>query len=121
MPSEPEDTRLAEIARRLQAFVAERDWSQFHSPKNLAMALTGEVGELVEHFQWLTQEQSRQLGEDQAGAVRAELADVQIYLLLLAQNLDMDLLGAVEDKLAKNAEKYPAHRARGSSRKYTEL
>lgn len=121
MPMEEQDTRLDEIAQQLEAFVAERDWDQFHSPKNLAMALTGEVGELVEHFQWLTEEQSRQLAEGDSAAVREELADVQIYLLLLARNLDVDLLGAVKDKLAKNAEKYPAHRARGNSRKYTEL
>lgn len=118
---EPEDTRLAEISKQLEDFVEERDWSQFHSPKNLAMALTGEVGELVEHFQWLTEEQSRQLAEEESAAVRAELADVQIYLLLLAQKLDVDPLAAVEDKLAKNAEKYPAHRAKGSNKKYTEL
>ena len=121
MATEQQDTRLAEIAKQLEEFVTERDWDQFHSPKNLAMALTGEVGELVEHFQWLTEEQSRQLGEEEAAAVREELADVQIYLLLLARKLDVDLLGAVEDKLAKNAEKYPAHRARGNSKKYTEL
>ncbi len=120
MSMEPEGTRLAAISKRLENFVAERDWSQFHSPKNLAMALTGEVGELVEHFQWLTEEQSRQLGEKELAAVREELADVQIYLLL-ARKLDVDLLGAVEDKLAKNAEKYPVHRARGNSKKYTEL
>lgn len=112
---------LEELASRLEAFVEERDWAQFHSPKNLAMALAGEVGELIEHFQWLTEEQSRELSGEAREAVREEIADVQIYLLLLARKLDVDLVQAASDKLEANARKYPADKARGSARKYTDL
>lgn len=112
---------LEDLALRLEVFVEERDWAQFHSPKNLAMALSGEVGELIEHFQWLTEEQSRELSDKAREAVRAEIADVQIYLLLLARKLDMDLLQAANDKLEANAQKYPSDKARGSARKYTDL
>lgn len=112
---------LEDLALRLEVFVEERDWAQFHSPKNLAMALGGEVGELIEHFQWLTEEQSLDLSDKAREAVRAELADVQIYLLLLARKLNMDLLQAANDKLEANARKYPADKARGNARKYTDL
>lgn len=112
---------LEDLALRLEVFVEERDWAQFHSPKNLAMALGGEVGELIEHFQWLTEEQSRDLSDKAREAVRAELADVQIYLLLLARKLNMDLLQAANDKLEANARKYPLDKARGNARKYTDL
>ncbi len=113
--------QLEDLASRLEVFVEERDWAQFHSPKNLAMALVGEVGELIEHFQWLTEEQSRDLPDKAREAVREELADVQIYLLLLARKLDVDLLQAANDKLEANARKYPAAKARGNARKYTDL
>jgi dCTP diphosphatase len=113
--------QLEGLASRLEVFVGERDWAQFHSPKNLAMALVGEVGELIEHFQWLTEEQSRDLPDKAREAVREELADVQIYLLLLARKLDVDLLQAANDKLEANARKYPAAKARGNARKYTDL
>ena len=109
------------IKTKLRAFVKDRDWDQFHSPKNLAMALVGEVGELVEHFQWLTQEQSYELSKEKAAAVREELADVQIYLIMLAGKLDIDLLSAVFEKIGKNNEKYPSEKSRGTSRKYTDL
>jgi dCTP diphosphatase len=112
---------LEDLALRLEMFVEERDWAQFHSPKNLAMALGGEVGELIEHFQWLTEEQSLDLSDKAREAVRTELADVQIYLLLLARKLNMDLLQAANDKLEANARKYPADKARGNARKYTDL
>jgi dCTP diphosphatase len=112
---------LEDLALRLEVFVEERDWAQFHSPKNLAMALGGEVGELIEHFQWLTEDQSRDLSDKAREAVRAELADVQIYLLLLARKLNMDLLQAANDKLEANARKYPLDKARGNARKYTDL
>ncbi|WP_019594799.1 nucleotide pyrophosphohydrolase [Thioalkalivibrio sp. ALM2T] len=109
------------LASRVEAFVAERDWAQFHSPKNLSMALAGEVGELIENFQWLTQEQSRNLSGEAHEAVRQEIADVQIYLLLLARKLDIDLVQAANDKLEMNARKYPVEKARGNARKYSEL
>ena len=101
------DTKNLETA--LARFADERDWNRFHSAKNLAMALTGEVGELVELFQWSTEEQSNQLGQDETTgrAVRDELADVLLYLVRLATILKVDLNEAVQDKLARNAIKYP--------------
>ena len=114
------DDRLAELQRRLAAFAAARDWDQFHSPKNLAMALSVEASELLEEFQWLTEDQSRSLDADRLERVRLEMADVLIYLLRLASKLDVDLLRAATDKLALNEQKYPADRVRGDSRKYTE-
>lgn len=108
------------LARALREFADERDWLGFHTPKNLAMALTGEVGELVEIFQWLTPEQSAGVGTDPATArhVREELADVLIYLVRLADVLGVDFDQAVRAKLEVNARKYPADQVRGSSRKH---
>jgi NTP pyrophosphatase (non-canonical NTP hydrolase) len=111
---------LRELQRRLAEFAAARDWQQFHSPKNLAMALSVEVGELVEEFQWLTEEQSRSLDDERRERVRLELADVFIYLLRLADGLGVDLLRAADDKIALNERKYPAERVRGDARKYDE-
>jgi dCTP diphosphatase len=101
---------LSTLEAALQQFADERDWNQFHSPKNLAMALTGEVGELVEIFQWLTEDQSRQVAsnESTARAVRDELADVLLYLVRLSSVLGVDLNEAVTHKLKSNALKYPA-------------
>lgn len=113
--------RLARIRERLHEFVRARDWEQFQVPKNLVMALTGELGELAEHFQWLNSEQSESLSDDTRAAVREELADIQIYLLLLSDRLGIDLLQAADDKIDKNEKKYPVDRARGNARKYTEL
>lgn len=106
---------LTELAATLQRFADERDWEQFHSPKNLVMALGVEVAELAEHFQWLTQQQSRQLSPEQKQAVGEELADVLIYLVRLADRLDLDLLAEAEKKVARNAEKYPVATSRGRS------
>lgn len=108
-----DDRRLIDISRLeavLQTFANDRDWNQYHSPKNLAMALTGEVGELIEIFQWLTEEQSREVARDPrtAVAVRNELADVLLFLVRLSTVLGVDLNDAVESKLRQNAEKYPA-------------
>jgi NTP pyrophosphatase (non-canonical NTP hydrolase) len=111
---------LRALQQRLAAFAAARDWDQFHSPKNLAMALSVEAAELVEEFQWLTEEQSRALEAERYERVRLELADVLIYLLRLADKLDVDLLRAADDKIAANERKYPAERVRGSARKYDE-
>jgi len=113
--------RIAELLERLRTFTSERNWEQYHSPKNLAMALTGEVGELVEHFQWLTEKQSRELSGAEVQAIREEIADVQIYLMMLADRLGLDLLDAVDDKIRINEAKYPADLARGTSRKYSDL
>lgn len=103
----------------MEQFATERDWDQFHSPKNLAMALTVEAAELQECFQWLTEAQSKELDEQQLAAVRDEIADVQLYLIRLAGKLDVDIESACWAKMEKNAEKYPAERVKGSSRKYT--
>ena len=114
------DLFLRELAARLHVFAVERDWEQFHSPKNLAMALSGEVAEIAEHFQWLTEAQSRELDAAKSDEVATELADALIYLVRLADQLGIDLHEATEKKLVRNAEKYPAERVRGSARKYTE-
>ncbi len=113
----------AGLAEALGAFADERDWAQFHSPKNLVMALTGEVGELTEIFQWMTEEASRTATADPkvAVAVREEIADVLLYLVRLASVLGVDLDTAAREKLARNAEKYPVDRSRGNSRKYSSL
>ena len=111
---------LKDISQRLQVFAKERDWQQFHSPKNLAMALNVEAGELLEHFQWLTQEGSEELDPDKLAEVAKEIADVQIYLIRLADQLGIDILAATEAKMAENEKKYPADVVRGSAKKYTE-
>lgn len=114
---------VAPLSQVLEDFAKARDWAQFHSPKNLAMALTGEVGELVEIFQWMTEEQSRSAGThfETAQAIKDELADVQLYLVRLAFALGVDLDEAVQQKLKKNESKYPTEKARGTSKKYTQL
>jgi len=111
-----EDTR-----KRLRKFCTERDWDQFHSPKNLVMALSVEAAELVEHFQWLTEEQSAALPADKLAAVAQEVADVQIFLIRLADKLGIDLDKAVAAKLAVNEQRYPVDKARGNALKYTEF
>lgn len=114
------DPTIDSLTRTLREFAAQRDWEQFHSPKNLATALAVEAAELLEHFQWLTEEQSRQLAPEQLAAVRQEAADVLLYLLQLADKLGIDLAAAARDKIAINARKYPASLVRGSSRKATQ-
>jgi dCTP diphosphatase len=111
---------LAGLRDRLRAFVAERDWDQFHSPKNLSMALAVEAAELVEIFQWLTEAESAVLDEDRRVRVEAELADILVYLVRIADRLDVDLLQAAAIKLEENARKYPAERVRGKALKYDE-
>lgn len=114
------DTSLNELRNRLRDFARERDWEQFHSPKNLATALIVEAAELLEHFQWLTREQSENLPADKHREVELEMADIFIYLMRLCERLDVDLLQVVEEKIQLNNEKYPADKVRGSSRKYNE-
>lgn len=109
---------LRTLQQRLEAFAAARDWDQFHSPKNLAMALSVEASELVEEFQWLTEDESRALDAERRERVRLELADVFIYVLRLADKLGVDLARAAADKMALNEQKYPAERVRGDARKY---
>jgi dCTP diphosphatase len=111
---------LHELRDRLREFARERDWEQFHSPKNLAMALIVEAAELVEHFQWLTEAQSHTLDPEKREQVAQELADVFLYLVRLADRLDIDLLDAAQRKIVLNAQKYPADQVRGSAKKYNE-
>jgi dCTP diphosphatase len=105
----------------LREFAAERDWEQFHSPKNLAMALCVEAAELMERFQWSTEEQSRHPTAEELAGIREELADVLLYLVRLADQLDIDLLESAQAKILVNASKYPVDKSRGNSRKYTEF
>lgn len=112
---------LEDLRAKLAAFAAERDWDQFHNPKNLAMAVAAEVGELLEHFQWLTPEQAANLSAQTREEVALEAADVLLFLLRLCDKLDIDLAAAAERKLALNAEKYPVDKARGRSTKYDKL
>ncbi len=105
----------------LRVFAAERDWDQFHSPKNLAMALSAEAGELLEVFQWRTEEESCSLPPETLAAASDEVADVLLYLVRLSDKLGIDPLAAARRKMAANATKYPAEKARGSNRKYDEL
>jgi NTP pyrophosphatase (non-canonical NTP hydrolase) len=109
------------IKRILKEFVVNRDWSQFHSPKNLAMALSVEVSEILEEFQWLTEEESKNLSPEKMEKVRQEIADVLIYLIMLADKYDIDLIEAVNDKIKINEEKYPVEKSKGNAKKYTEL
>jgi dCTP diphosphatase len=112
---------IEQIRDELRRFAAERHWDQFHSPKNLATALAVEAAELLEHFQWLTDAQSATLGPEVRKQVTLEIADVFLYLVRLADRLDVDLMDAARRKLAINAEKYPVALAKGSAKKYTEL
>ena len=112
---------IERLRNQLRSFAAERDWDQFHSPKNLASALAVEAAELLENFQWLTEAESQQLPPDALAAVRAEVADVLLYLIRISDKLGIDLIAAANAKIVLNAEKYPVDKARGSSRKYTEL
>ena len=116
-------TTVAELKTRVLAFARERDWEQFHSPKNLSMALAAEAGELMEHFLWATNEQSRAVAADAAkrGKIADELADVVIYALEFANATGLDVATAIEAKMAANAKKYPVEKARGRADKYTDL
>lgn len=112
---------LDDLRAALRRFAAARDWEQFHTPKNLAMALTVEAAELLEQFQWLTPEQSRRLDARRRRAVEEEIADVLLYLTRLADVLEIDALAAARRKMRMNARKYPVRRAKGNARKYTEF
>ena len=112
---------LQPLVEALRAFARDRDWEQFHTPKNLASALSVEAAELLEHFQWLTEAQSQTLSVDKREQVAAEAADVFLYLLRLCDTLDIDLLAAAQRKLVVNGEKYPVDKSRGNAKKYSEL
>ncbi len=111
---------LQQLNKKIRQFVDDRDWEQFHSPKNLAMALSVEAAELVEIFQWMTEKDSSNLNETDKARAAEEIADVLVYLLRISEKLDIDPLQAAESKLIKNCKKYPAHLAYGNSKKYTE-
>jgi NTP pyrophosphatase (non-canonical NTP hydrolase) len=115
----PEDS-LDRLNQRLLTFARERDWEQFHSPKNLAMALAGECGELLEHFQWLSEEQSASLTPEKKEDVGQEMADILIYLIRLSERLDLDLIAAVHNKISVNEQRYPADKVRGDARRAKE-
>lgn len=110
---------LQQLRTRINSFVAERDWAQFHTPKNLAMAMIVEAAELVEQFQWDTPTDSQMLTAEKREAVSHELADTFVYLLRIAEVLDIDLIAAANEKIDLNAKKYPVEKAKGSNAKYT--
>jgi dCTP diphosphatase len=114
-------TDIESLQRQLRDFAAARDWDQFHSPKNLAMALSVEAAELLEIFQWLTEQQSGSLAPDAKAAAADEIADVLLYLVRLADKLQIDPVAEANRKMRENERKYPADKARGNSKKYTEL
>ena len=120
MKSAGDITSIDALRDALRRFAADRDWERFHAPKNLAMALSVEAAELLEHFQWMSEAQSRTPDSDKRSGIREELADVFLYLILLADKLDIDLLAAAVDKIALNEAHYPVEKVRGSSKKYTE-
>ena len=111
---------LQDLRAKINTFVTERDWAQFHTPKNLAMAMIVEAAELVEHFQWDTPQESRHLTPEKREAVSHELADTFVYLLRLAEVLKIDLIEAANQKITLNALKYPVEKAKGSNAKYTQ-
>ena len=114
-------TELENLRARMREFAAARDWEQFHSPKNLAMALSVEAAELLEIFQWLTEAQSRSLAPDAHAEASDEVADILLYLVRLSDTLGIDPIAAANRKLLANAAKYPVEKARGNSKKYTKL
>ncbi len=111
---------IEQLNQRLLRFARERDWEPFHSPKNLVMALAGEVGELIEHFQWLSEAQSAGLDEVKKRAVAHEMADILIYLIRLSERLDIDLVAAANEKIALNEQRYPVDKVRGDARRADE-
>lgn len=111
---------LDDLNHRLKQFAQERDWEQFHSPKNISMALIAEAAELVEHFQWLTEEQSYRLDEEKREAVAMEMADILIFLIRCAERLDINLVASAWKKIALNEARYPADRVRGDARRASE-
>lgn len=116
-----DEPSLERVRDRLRDFAAARDWNQFHSPKNLAIAVSVEAGELLEHFQWIPDRDSLTLPEDKLAKIKEEIADVLLYLIRLADLLNVDLLKIAYSKIEANAQRYPVDKSRGSAKKYTEL
>ncbi len=111
---------LEDLKQELKEFAQARDWEQFHSPKNLSMALSVEASELVEHFQWITEEQSAHLDDEKHAAVALEMADIFIFLLRLSERMNIDLMEVTRQKIALNHQRYPVGKVKGSSKKYSE-
>lgn len=120
MPASNEPNAFTHIRDQLRVFAAKRDWDQFHTPKNLSAALCVEAAELLEHFQWLQTGNPEELTTRKYQEIRHEMADVLVYLIRLADKLDVDLSAAVEEKMQLNRLKYPADKVRGDARKYSE-
>ena len=114
-------TELEQIRRRIRKFRDDRDWMQFHRPKNLACSISIEAGELLEHFQWASGKENEAIAEAKLAEISHEIADIAVYLIELADNLGIDLIPAIEEKMAINEIKYPIKKARGSAAKYSEL
>lgn len=112
-------TELKKLQEKIRNFADERNWDQYHSPKNLSMALIAEAAELIEHFQWMTEEQSSQLSSEVLEEVQQEIADIFIYLIRISDKLGVDLISAANQKININAKKYPVEKVKGSSKKYT--
>ena len=106
---------LEQLSKQLESFAVKRDWQAFHSPKNLSMALIAEAAELIEHFQWITQQQSHELSDEKLGEVRLELADILIYLIRIADQLGVDLIAAANDKITINETRYPIEKVKGKA------
>jgi len=115
------DDRIASVIDKIRRFRDERDWMQFHDPKNMALSIVIEAAELLELFQWKDGPEVERVIEENLEAVQEEIADVAIYLIELADNLGIDIISAIEAKLEKNARKYPVHKARGNAKKYTQF
>lgn len=116
-----DEAGLTRLRDRLRDFASARDWNQFHSPKNLAIALSVEAAELLEHFQWVSEKDSLSMPPDKLGKIDEEMADVFLYLIRLADMLNVDLIQAADRKIDANSRKYPVEKARGNAKKYTEL
>jgi NTP pyrophosphatase (non-canonical NTP hydrolase) len=112
---------MKELIQKLRDFAMARDWGQFHSPKNLSMALSVEVAELLEHFQWLTQKESKELNPEKLNMVKEEIGDIMIYLVMLADKFDIDPIEAAKEKIITNGKKYPVKIAKGRADKYKDL
>lgn len=117
----PPSIGLGELRNRLRKFASDRDWDQFHTPKNLAISISIEAGELLEHFQWVSADPGQSFSSEEKSAIRKEMADVLLYLIRLSDLLNIDLLESALEKLEENAQKYPVEKAKGTSKKYTDL
>ncbi len=112
---------IIQIAEKLEKFAVDRDWNQFHSPKNLSMALAVEAAELMQEFQWMTDEQSRNLSSEKKSKIKEEIADVFNYLVRISSKLQIDIIAAANEKIIENGKKYPVEKAKGNAKKYTEF